>query len=505
MKKIFVAIVATVAVFLFGNTNVFAGYWSDYFNEKNPISTMSSCGYGGGGPTTWESHSNAYTIMVGGCGDFTDPFTFNKTWYTDNELYFGVTGVTVKSSNDSIVTAEVKDYDFSKEENAFNEYVKWYNGLSLDEFNKIYLDYYNNNDGDEKVEPFETKPTWWEYNNQLDDYNEDYKTEPKTWWEAYHLDQKPTNAVEIYTYAHDLGKAKITLNATDKDPINIDWTISVRDFDPWPLTGDFKNKAQGFVELLNNFDKYKDIIPEKGTNDWDNYNFSYYVEENEDLSGVINALKGKDITLYFRGYGAIGEESYYLNGLDIKNTVDKGFTYEHKISMETSINKEKIEELVDLKDAIYIDFTYHGSLPTNYKLNVNIEDYLYSQFMNKYSCDKYDYNSAEYNACTDKAIKELQDYLKNTEFTLLYFNPETNQMEVVKDKLKPDEHGNITLEFEHFSSYVLAAGYEMKTPVNTTQTNNAQTSSINVIFYTILALGSLSGGIYLGFKKKINL
>ncbi len=503
MKKSF-KFMFVLAVMLFSGkliTNAESSYWNNYFNEKNPISTTGQCGYGGGGLTNWESHSNNYTIKIGGCGSSSDPFTFWSTWYTNNELYFDVTDVTAKSSNDSIVSVEVKPYDFSKEQEEFEKYVDWYKSLSLDEFNKLYLEYYNSDEN--PVKPLEEKPEWWKYNNELDEYNDDYETEPTTWWEAYHLKEKPSNAVEILTNAHDLGNATITLSASSKDPINIDWTISVRDFDPSPLTGKFDNKAQGLIEILNNLDKYKEIVPIRGDSDYDNYNFSYYVEENEDLSGVINALKGKDITLYFNGYSEVGEESYYLNGLDIKNTVGKGFTYDHKISMETSVNKEKIDELVDLKDAIYIDFTYHGALPTNYNLNVNIKEYLANQFFDKLECDKYELYSSEMYACTDNANKELKEYLKNTEFTLLYFNPETNKMEVVKDKLKADEFGNVVLEFEHFSSYVLAANYQLKEPV-LSSINNAQTSSVDVVFYGILAIISLGGIIYIGLKKKTN-
>ncbi len=498
MKKVKYLIFAVVSVFLFGSTTVNAeeSYWKSYFNELGSIPAANfDCGLncGVGGSHKWVDHSYKFAISDragGGLGAIPDELAFSPAWYTENELYFDMSSsnVTSTSDNSKVLEAKVTDYTFSKEEEKFNKYVSWFEGLSLEEFNEL-----------KGGEPVKVKPTWWEYTNKSRIEENKYKSEPQNWWEAYGYQEKPT-AIEVSYQVHDFGKAKITLNSTSKGKIEVDWIIGVRDFIPFPVVvqKQLKNKSQGLVEVLNNLSKYKGYYPER--NEQQKYNFSYEIEKNEDLSAIINTLKGKDITVkfYSNSNGIYGE--YYLNGNDIKTTVGKGFTYDYNISMTDSVNKDKIESLVDLENALFIDFAYHGSLPAKFNLSVNIDSFLRSKFVEQGIC-----KSGE--AYSDFCNNKVTEFLDGNNFTLLYYNPDTNKMEVIKENLKPNDQGVFDLEFDHFSSYVLVRSdnYKAVSMSNNQESNNAQTSSINILLYSILSICSLGGIIYILIKKKKNL
>lgn len=521
MKKIITCMSLIATVFLLGSTNVYAdGYWEEFFKEKPIIGTI---GCGSGEPTyltEWKNISKEEAIVLGGCGSGPSG-KFEARYGTSNLVFNNVGAITIKSSNENIVTATSKPYDFAYEKKNYEDYVTNFNKATFDEFVKNYLsiDYgCEDSDGnyigtsacltsikdrgyisEEEYAKYEKKekPTWWEFS--------DYKTEPTTWWEAYQFKSEPTNAVEVISYAKDLGKATLTLSAAGKQDITIDWSIEAYDFG-W-VTG---TNAKGLAQILNDLDKYKENIPtQKDYDTKKEYNFAYYLSEKEDISEAINALKGKDITVLFKQYTNVGESIYFLNGKEIKNEVGKGFTYAHNISMDTSINKDKINNLVDAKDAIYIDFTYHGTLPTEYKLSVNIKEYIGNIIGDKLT-DQYcaafkgenDYDKLSKcwndNNLRDEWNKQLEEYLKNTNFTLLYYNPEKNKMEVVAENLKAIDE-KIELTFDHFSSYVLVPsdGYQIKI-------NNAQTGTLNVVLYSGLAIVSLLGIGYLIISKKKN-
>lgn len=482
MKKTVSIILSMLAVFLFGSTSANAQektYWEEYF-EENYSNGLSQYG---GFVSLWEDINMSFSLVnVDGMGDMSDPLLFYPEYYTNNIIFNDVENVTIKSSDETIMTGEVKSYDFSKEKESFNNYVKWYNELTLDEFKQYLIDY----GYEDWAESFKEKPIWWMYNG--------WESEP-TWWAMYGFESEPTNAVEVITHAKDLGNATLTVSAKDKEDIKINSAMEIVD----------GIEPEGVVQILNNLDRYKDIMPGTKADNWiwvfagkaQEYDFSV-PSSSEDLSNLINTLKGKDITVLFYNYSGIGDTSYVLNGKDITNTVSEGFTYDSNISMETSINKDKIDSLVELKDAIYIDFTYHGILPAPYKLNVNVENYIVDSFFEQLGCEQYDWASESYNTCWNNAWDKSYEYFDNTTFDLLYYNPETEKMEVVKQDLKA-KNGVITLEFDHFSSYVLVASSNYT--ITNKASNNAQTSSMNIALYGGIALISLVGIAYLLIKK----
>lgn len=569
MKKLCTYIFVIAAILFIGSINVNAqnDYWENLFRSKTLTPTYHFSGMcslepdGATGIVSWQNYSQRYIIEdpVGGCGDGKINYghlDFNEESYTEN-LVFNAKNVKVAKIDDNLLSVELRPYSYTKEKEHFEKFTKWFEDLSLEEFYKAGypkdlcgdMDSYNKdlceNGFPELKEKFKTKPTWWEYYNQ--NIQEDikntsngylseeekqeiikelqsylYPEEPDTWWKAYHFESEP-NGVEVITHAKDLGKGAYTLSADGKENITIDWTIQAIEFNK--SFGAFNPNAEGLAEILKDTEKYKNIIPEKRKNNFNGteveYNFYYQIEDNEDISEIINNLKGKDMSVYFYKYQNGISTDYLLNGKDITKTVNKGFTYDHNISMETSINKDKIDELVELKNAIYIDFAYHGTLPAPYKLSINIYDNISRLFSEKlykeeYTCGDYNesWNGSEkeyeaWQACNEKFNEKLHhmitDYLENTTFTLLYYNPETEKMEVIKENLKvdkPDFDGKLEIEFDHFSTYVVVGSNDYNITNNPKKTNNAQTSSMNLEFYSFLAISSLLGVIYYIFKKK---
>lgn len=517
MKK-FKLLALMAAVFLVGSTQVHAdGYWEEHFKDR-PVLGYTGCGYGSSWVTEWKNISKNEYVIYGGCGDSSSYATFIPLRGTSNLVFTDVNNVSAVSSNTDVINVEVKPYDFSSEKENYNNYVTEFNAATYDEFIQNYCMKDNNvgfyDDEAKCKEKYPTKPTWWSFS--------EYETEPDTWWKAYNLASEPTSAVEVITYAKDLGKANVTLKADGKSDITISWTVKAFDFGS---TYEGLGSSEGLIQILNNLEKYQEVIP-------DTKSFSYYIFDDEDLSGVINALKGKDITINFIQYSLDTTIEYPLKGTDIKEEVAKGFTYAHGISMETSVNKDKIDKLVDLKNAIYIDFAYHGALPAPYIVEVDLNDYLnnliyneyFESFYNELKCadyidpafKKYQYGDYEYdyegndqtiidklgkyNQCKSdaysKVTEKAEDYLKNSTFDLLYYNPETNKMEKVFEKLTATD-GIIKLSFDHFSSYVLVptGSYQDKPPVveEKPDTPNVPNTYDNMPIYLSIALIGTAG------------
>jgi len=114
--------------------------------------------------------------------------------------------------------------------------------------------------------------------------------------------------------------------------------------------------------------------------------------------------------------------------------------------------------LIDKKDqGLVIDFLHSGSLPKGTKISLWVGD---------------KFNDGDI-------------------LTFYYYNPTHGKLDVSVKNIKV-QNGVIEIELDHCSSYVL-----------TLASNNAQTGPMNVVFYTILALISLIGIVFLA-KKKTN-
>lgn len=178
----------------------------------------------------------------------------------------------------------------------------------------------------------------------------------------------------------------------------------------------------------------------------------------EDLAEIKN--EGKEVLI------PTGSEVIWVIDGSKLTDADKGFNLVVKVGEE--VEKElydKINKLLDPKDnGLIIDFAHDGVLPKGTKAMISAEDYAIGDSLNLY-----------------------------------YFNEKTGKLELAKSNLKVVEYtlsgesANVVfVELEHCSSYVLLPAK-----------NNAQTGVLNVLLYTMLALGSLAGIIVL-LKKKAN-
>ncbi len=498
MKKMWVGLILLLVPLV---VNAKSAYWQDYFENLDGDGILDNygtwCGgsYQYGGYTQWQDIKRGYLLEMGGCGDMSMPNLFYPTYFTKGNIYHDVVNGKVKSSDESILTGELKPYDYAEEKKNFEEYVKDFNALTYEEFIAPLKQ-----DFEEEAAKYPTKPTWWEYNG--------YETEPKTWWEAYGFTSEPQNAVVVTSHAHDIGNAYLTVSADNKNDIKITWEMkAVDDVEP-----------DGITDILNDLDRYQSVMDEEeecqyGIGDaiCKPYNFRISSSsEDQDLSKLIKALKGKDITVLFVNYSGAISSSYFLNGKDITEEVEEGFNYNHNISMETSIEKENIEQLVEAEDKIFIDFAYHGSLPAPYTVSIDLSGYILNSFYKKYEpeyqCDKYPDEEDAHWECMDKlnevVYTKLNDYFKNTKLTLLYYNPETKQMEVIKKDILASESGIVELTFDHFSSYVLVGDYQLLDAPKASENIPSVPKTSDNIGYVMSTLFIGLSGILLAVKMK---
>ena len=397
-------------------------------------------------------------------------YKFDKIFKSKALLFNDINNIKATSSNDKIISVNVNDYDFAEEKKYFEEYPKLYESYTLEEINSELAD----------TNKYSAKPTWWAYNG--------FTSEPKTWYEAYGLTEEPTNAVEVETVAHDLGVAVIKITADDKDPISITWSVYQDIF--------YDNDEEALIEFLNNSDKYKDII--KGNQDYytkNIYDIMYQTEEKSDISKIVNALKGKDITINFDYYNDAGyTSSYFLNGKDITTDAKEGLTYYYEATLYNSENKDAIDKLLGSDNLkIYIDFAYHGELPAKYRTGIDVYSYAINTLVKKAGCTEED------SGCYQNAYEESQGYLENEEFVLLYYNKEKNQMEVIKDGLKADsEFSLLYIDLDHFSTYVLMSSSQYNAIIGGTSEENPQTGDNILSYVTLFTMSALA----LGFMYK---
>ncbi len=473
MKKMIRTLIAVIVLIPLA-VSAKGNYFENYLEELGTVDYYTGTFYRQG-YSDWETVKALSTRAIN-LGQIINSskskYKFDKLFKTKALLFNDIEGIEATTSNEKVMTVNVKKYDFAAEKKYFEEYPKLYESYTLEEINS------------ELANKYSAKPTWWAYNG--------YTSEPKTWYEAYGLTEEPTNVVEVSTIGHDLGVAEIKITATDKDPITINWMIYQDIF--------YDNNKEALLEFLANSDRYKNVI--KGNQDYvtkNIYDIMYQVEEKSDVSDIVNALKGKDITINFDYYTDSGyTSSYFLNGKDVLQDAKEGLTYYYEATLYKSENKDAIDKLLGLDNLIYIDFAYHGELPAKYKTGIEVQSYAINSLAKKYGCSEED---AE---CYQKVYDNVDSYLENQEFTLLYYNKEKNQMEVIKKGLKANmETGLVYIELDHFSSYVLSLSndYDALTKEEVGE-ENPQTGDNILSYVTLFTISAFAlGFMYIKFMK----
>lgn len=157
--------------------------------------------------------------------------------------------------------------------------------------------------------------------------------------------------------------------------------------------------------------------------------------------------------------------SWTFNGSKLTDD-DTNINVDLNINIGNSQNKDKINALIPISmTSLQIDFSHSGVLPTGTTVKL--------------------YTGASFN--------------NNDILDLYYYNPEKNVLEKVLEGITVTD-GYVTFPLAHCSDYVLVVNNEAK---KNAADNNVQTSSMNVILYTIISIVSAAGiGYILKNKSK---
>lgn len=183
--------------------------------------------------------------------------------------------------------------------------------------------------------------------------------------------------------------------------------------------------------------------------------------ENEKIdNNTLEVIKKNGYIASINGYSNDEERNIlYMWTFDGSKIEGTDLNIDLNVKIGESTNKEKIVSLVaNEQKALVLEFGHHGELPKGTQVKVNVN----KTFENGKQVSLYYYN--------DKG--ELEEVAKNLE---------------VKE-------GYVEFSLEHCSEYVLVEEKE--------KSNNAQTGTLNIPFYSTLAVASILGITYLIIKKK---
>lgn len=190
---------------------------------------------------------------------------------------------------------------------------------------------------------------------------------------------------------------------------------------------------------------------------------------NSVLESIKNSQKKTNISEYIYDDTTGKATTLYTWTFDGSKITDTNLNLNLKINIGSSKSKETIETLVpDKEKSMVIEFLHHGILPTGTTVKVNV----------------------------------LGKYKSGDLVTLYYYNEETGSLEMISKNLEVKD-GFVELALEHCSEYVLTYQPELIVDnVAKEETNNAQTSSMNVTKYASVGVISLLITIYLIINKK---
>lgn len=203
------------------------------------------------------------------------------------------------------------------------------------------------------------------------------------------------------------------------------------------------------------------------------FNMSIYEEhttiDSTVLENIKNSQKKTNITETIYDDVTGKATTLYTWTFDGSKITDTNLNLNLKINIGSSKSKETIETLVpDKEKSMVIEFLHHGILPTGTTVKVNV----------------------------------LGKYKSGDLVTLYYYNEETGSLEMISKNLEVKD-GFVELALEHCSEYVLTYQPELIVDnVAKEETNNAQTSSMNVTKYASVGVISLLITIYLIINKK---
>lgn len=186
-------------------------------------------------------------------------------------------------------------------------------------------------------------------------------------------------------------------------------------------------------------------------------------EENTLSSNILKELKGKDIELKITKYE--NDNIKYIWSISGKN-IKEEFDFDTLVKFESE-NADKINELMNYAQSIYLNYSHSGNLPKNTKFKV--------------------YVGNEYN--------------ENDLLNLYYFDEKSNKMILEQENLVV-KNGFVEYEIEHCSEYILTQ--------SKIKNSNFDYKNIIIIIETIIIIGGIiymslkSKNIKINFKRKTN-
>lgn len=186
-------------------------------------------------------------------------------------------------------------------------------------------------------------------------------------------------------------------------------------------------------------------------------------EENTLSSNILKELKGKDIELKITKYE--NDNIKYIWSISGKN-IKEEFDFDTLVKFESE-NADKINELMNYAQSIYLNYSHSGNLPKNTKFKV--------------------YVGNEYN--------------ENDLLNLYYFDEKSNKMILEQENLVV-KNGFVEYETEHCSEYILTQ--------SKIKNSNFDYKNIIIIIETIVIIGGIiymslkSKNIKINFKRKTN-
>ena len=186
-------------------------------------------------------------------------------------------------------------------------------------------------------------------------------------------------------------------------------------------------------------------------------------EENTLSSNILKELKGKDIELKITKYE--NDNIKYIWSISGKN-IKEEFDFDTLVKFESE-NADKINELMNYAQSIYLNYSHSGNLPKNTKFKV--------------------YVGNEYN--------------ENDLLNLYYFDEKSNKM-ILEQENPVVKNGFVEYEIEHCSEYILTQ--------SKIKNSNFDYKNIIIIIETIVIIGGIiymslkSKNIKINFKRKTN-
>lgn len=190
-------------------------------------------------------------------------------------------------------------------------------------------------------------------------------------------------------------------------------------------------------------------------------------DENAVLSKeVLNTLKeGQEREIYVY----LANKDYDCGMMFNTKNITEDFTKDLDLNIDLGEKQPfKSDILKDVKtDMLFVDLKYSGKLPKGTKVVIDGSDF---------------------------------EYEEGDKFFVYYYNPKTDNMELISKEVVVDEHGTLMFEIDHASTYVLS---KAELPVKSAPAN-PNTSDMSIVIAAVLGVVAVCGFVVVKKQKLFN-